>query len=105
MAKEKEEKKSSGGLGVAGFTLGIVSLAMFLFYPVVGFATSVIGFFLCLSQQRKEKTKKARIGMILNAIGFVLNVAMFIIDLVWLSPYVNQIYAQQLNSTLTSSVK
>jgi hypothetical protein len=100
MAREKKEerKKNPESKGVAGFTLGIVSIVMLLFSPLLGIIISLVGFFLCLKQQKREKTKAARTGMILNIIGFGLNVAMMIINFLWLSPYINQLYQSQLGA-------
>jgi len=100
MAREKREEKkgNSESKGVAGFTLGIVSIVMFLFSPLLGIIMSVVGFILCLRQQKREKTKAGKTGMILSIIGFAVNVAMMLVNFLWLSPYLTQLYQQQLSS-------
>lgn len=97
--KREERKRNPEAFGIAGFTLGIV---MILFDPMVGFLISLVGIFLSLKQQRMEKTRRGKVGMILNVIGLVANVAMFLVVNVWLSPIINQVYMQQLNNTLVS---
>ncbi len=100
--KREERKRNPEAFGIAGFTLGIVSIVMILFDPMVGFLISLVGIFLSLKQQRMEKTRRGKVGMILNVIGLVANVAMFLVVNVWLSPIINQVYMQQLNNTLVS---
>lgn len=102
MAKEKKEdkKRNPEAYGVVGLTLGIVSIITLIFSPFMGILLSIIGFIFCIKQQKKERTKAARIGIILNVIGLVLNIAMIIVNYLWLTPYLNQIYQQQINGSL-----
>jgi vacuolar-type H+-ATPase subunit I/STV1 len=97
MAKEKKEdrKKNPEALGIAGFTLGITSIVMLIFSPLMGILLSLVGFFLSLRQQGKQKTRTARVGMILCIIGLVLNLATWYISAQYLYPYLQQ----QLGST------
>ena len=99
--KKEERKKNPEALGVAGFTLGIISIIAVIFFPFLGIVLSLVGFFLCLKQQSKIKTRAAKIGIILNIIGLVVNIAMIIVNIVWLSPYINQFYQQQINGSLS----
>lgn len=89
MAKE-DRKKNPEANGIAGFTLGIVSIVLFIFGPIIGILTSLVGLFLCLKQQRKQKTRIARIGIILNIIGLVLNIAIWFISAQFIVPYLQQ---------------
>ncbi|MBI5803400.1 hypothetical protein HY448_01820 [Candidatus Pacearchaeota archaeon] len=66
-------KKEGENLGVSGFTLGIVSILCLIFSPVFGVLISIVGFIFCLIQQRKNPTKLAKWGLILNVIGFAAN--------------------------------
>ncbi|MFH1311142.1 MAG: hypothetical protein ABIH65_01920 [Nanoarchaeota archaeon] len=74
MAKER-----GVALGIAGFTLGIVSLAILVFNPLFGTLASIVGLILCIIQQKRNKTKFGKIGIIINIIGFVLNTVIFYI--------------------------
>jgi nucleoside recognition membrane protein YjiH len=65
-----EEKKDGEGLGISGFTLGILSI---VFLGTFGVIISLIGFILCLVQQKRKKFRMAKTGMILNIIGFALS--------------------------------
>jgi len=71
MAKEKEMKISKEGLGIAGFTIGVISIGL---AGSLGILFSIVGFIFCMSQQRRNPTKLARIGIILNVIAFVLSI-------------------------------
>lgn len=89
--KEAEKKvRNPEALGIAGFTLGIVSLVMILFSPFLGVVLSIIGLIFCLVQQKKQKTKTARIGIILNGISLILNIAWWILYVTVVYPYFQQ---------------
>jgi hypothetical protein len=91
MAKEKEDRKRNPeSAGIAGFTLGIISLVMFLFFPPLGILLSIVGLSLSIKQQRKQKTRMGKIGLVLNIIGLILNIAMWIISAFVLYPYITQ---------------
>lgn len=92
MPKEKREerKRNPESSGIAGFTLGIISLVMFLFFPPIGIALSIIGLVLSIKQQRKQKTRAGKIGLILNIIGLVLNIAMWLVSAFFIYPYLQQ---------------
>ena len=47
---------------------------------------SIIGFFFCFVQQKKNPTELGKYGIILNVIGFVLS----IIFIIWLIPLIAQ---------------
>ncbi len=89
------DDKKSEGLGISGFILGIISLSagivFYLFGPfLTGSIISIIGFIFSLKQQKRHKTKKGKIGIILNLIGFVINTALFIyILIVYTIPYIS----------------
>ncbi len=80
---EKESKVKGNSLGASGFTLGIVSI---LSIGIVGLISSVLGFIFCLVQQKKKPTKLARAGLILNVAGFILSLLWIFI----LGPKFNQ---------------
>lgn len=89
MAKE-ERKKNPESAGVVGLTLGIISIVMFLFFPPIGILLSIIGFIFSIKQQKKQKTRAGKVGLILNIIGLVLNIAMWIISAFFIYPYLQQ---------------
>ena len=64
-------KKIGEGLGISGFTLGVLSI---VFAGVLGCLIAIIGFVFCLVQQKKNPTKLGHAGIIINVIGFVLSV-------------------------------
>ena len=81
MAKKKKsvEKvlpKTKEGLGISGFTLGVLSIVM---AGSIGIFLSIIGFSFCMIQQKKSPMKIAKVGTILNIIGFALSIAMLFI--------------------------
>jgi len=65
------EKKIGEGLGISGFTLGILSI---VFAGLLGAIISVVGFVFCLIQHRKNPTKLGLVGIILNVVGFILSI-------------------------------
>lgn len=91
MADEK-----SSGLGISGFVLGIISLTagigFYLFGPfLTGAIIAIVGLVFCLKQQRRHKTKKGKIGLILNLIGILANVILFVYTLVvYVIPYLSE---------------
>lgn len=82
------EKKSAEGLGIAGFTLSILSI---LFLGVNGIVLSIISFIFCKIQQKKNPNKIGKAGLIISIIGFILNVVMIIISVLYLAPLLNQL--------------
>jgi len=73
---EKVLPKTKEGLGVSGFTLGILSIVM---VGSLGIFLAIIGFVFCMMQQKKSPMKLAKVGIILSIIGFVLSIIMLII--------------------------
>ena len=71
----KKSRNFGEGLGNSGFTLGVLSV---ITAGVLGIFISIVGFIFCLIQQRKNPTKLAKIGVILNVIGFILSIAITI---------------------------
>lgn len=76
MAKQSKKIKSAEGLGISGFTLGILSIIL---AGWIGIMVSIIGFIFCFIQQRKYPTKLGKAGLILNVIGFIVSVILIII--------------------------
>lgn len=68
--KRKEKKIKGDSLGASGFTLGILSI---LFTGIYGILFSILGFIFCFIQQKNKPTKLAKVGLILNVIGFILS--------------------------------
>ena len=71
MAEKKEGRQISEGLGISGFTLGILSI---LFAGYVGIIIAIIGGIFCIVQQKKNKTTLGKVGLILNITGIILSV-------------------------------
>lgn len=69
----KASKKIGEGLGIAGFTLGVLSI---LLAGVLGVFIAIVGFIFCMIQQKKNPTRLGKVGIILNVIGFVLSLAL-----------------------------
>lgn len=88
--KSKAKDKNPEALGIAGFTLGIISLVLLLFSPALGIFSAIVGFFFCLFQQRKKKTRTARIGMIINIVSFGVNIVWWIVYALVVYPVMQQ---------------
>ncbi|MFH1607634.1 MAG: hypothetical protein ABIA78_00720 [archaeon] len=91
MAKKEEKKSklkdSTEGLGIAGFILGIISI---IFAANNGIIVAVVGFILCMVQQKKSPMRLAKTGMILNIIGFILAIIIIILLYYVLRPLMEQ---------------
>lgn len=90
MEKEKRQRNPEA-FGIAGFTLGIMSFAMILVSPpLAGMLTALVGGILCYLQQKKHKTRTAKIGLILNIIGLVLNAIWWFVLLKYIYPLLQE---------------
>ena len=90
MVKKDQSKKSGEALGVAGFTLGIISIVALIFAPFFGLVLSIVGFSLSFSQQKRKPTKFGKRGIILNAIGFIVNILWLILLIKFLAPILQE---------------
>jgi|TARA_Y100000310_G_scaffold301530_1_gene338089 hypothetical protein len=90
MVKKSNSKKSGEALGISGFTLGIVSIVLVIFTPLLGIAISILGFIFCVIQQKRKPTKLGKSGLILNVIGFVANMAWLIVLIKYIIPLVQE---------------
>ena len=89
MAKKEATKNIGEGLGISGFTLGVLSILM---VGTVGIMISVVGFFFCLVQQRRSPTKLGKVGLILNILGFIFGILLIIVLITKLAPLIEQGY-------------
>ena len=92
MAKDKSKKGEA--LGISGFTLGIMSLVLVIFSPLLGILTSIVGFVFCVIQQRRNPTKSGKTGVIINILGFLLNIIWMILLINYIMPLVQEQLAQ-----------
>ena len=84
--KEKREKESLGdALGVSGFTLGVLSI---IFAGWVGLMVAIVGAIFCLLQQKNKKIKIAKLGLILNVIGFIVSLLFIFLYATVLAPLI-----------------
>lgn len=77
------EKNKSEGLGISGFTLGVMSIIL---AGWLGAITAVIGFIFCNVQQKRFKTSLGKAGRILNVIGFVFSIILLAVYTYYLFP-------------------
>ena len=59
--KREERKRNPEAFGIAGFTLGIVSIVMILFDPMVGFLISLVGIFFVSNSREWKRQEGARL--------------------------------------------
>ena len=82
------EKESLGdGLGISGFTLGILSI---IFAGWIGMMIAIVGGIFCFIQQKKKKMRIAKIGLILNVIGFIVSVAFVFLYSTVIAPLIGE---------------
>ena len=90
MVKKKDKKTykdSEEGIGIAGFTLGVLSI---IFMGSIGILTGIVGIVFCYMQQRKTPTKLAKIGMILSTIGLIAGIAFVVGWAYYISPAISE---------------
>ena len=95
MVKKKKSKNSSEALGISGFTLGIMSIILVIFAPLLGISVSIVGFIFCFLQQKRNPTKLGKSGLILNVIGFIGNIIWLTILVKYIIPIVQEQLAVQ----------
>ena len=78
------------GLGVSGFTLGVLSI---VFAGVLGIIIAIVGGIFCFVQQKNKKMKIAKIGLILNIIGFVVSIAFLLLYSTVIAPLIGEMSA------------
>ena len=88
MVDKKKDKKTSEGLGISGFTLGVLSIIL---AGWLGIITSLVGFIFCGIQQKNNPTKLGKIGIILNIIGFVISIAFILLYTLYLPQVIQQL--------------
>ncbi|MFH1365402.1 MAG: hypothetical protein ABIH28_02370 [archaeon] len=97
MVEKRGEKSNSHeeSKGIMGFTLGIVGLlSLFsLMLPVIfslaliwvlTLSYFIVGLIFCRIQQKRNKTKKGKIGFIINLIGLIISVLLLIVSLIYI---------------------
>ena len=86
-----KKTSNSDSMGISGFTLGIVSIALIFFgSPFGGILFGIVGLVLCYKQQKRKPLKMARTGIILNIIGIVLNIVLIIVYVQYVVPLLAQ---------------
>ena len=85
------EKESVGdGLGVSGFTLGVLSI---IFAGWMGIIIAVVGGIFCFVQQKNKKMRIAKVGLILNIVGFVVSILFVFLYSIVIAPLLGEIAA------------
>ena len=82
-SSDSRTKESGEGIGISGFTLGIMSIIM---AGWLGIILGIVGFSFCMFQQKRNKTKLGKAGMIISIIGFALSIAWIIYYTIYLLP-------------------
>ena len=84
----EEKKRNIGeGLGIAGFTLGVLSISL---AGGLGIFISIVGFTFCMIQQKKNPKKLAKAGIILNIIGFIVGIIFLVFYVNYIVPLMQQ---------------
>lgn len=72
-------EKKGEGLGISGFTLGIMSIIL---AGWLGLLIAVVGFIFCVVQQKRNKTGLAKAGIIINVVGIAISLTFIILVMV-----------------------
>ncbi len=83
------DEKKLEGIGITGFTLGVLSVIFCIFNGLIGITMGIVGLVFCIIQRRKHKIGLGKIGIILNIIGIILSLIIVLLY-IWLLPYINQ---------------
>lgn len=83
-----EEKERSEGLGISGFTLGVLGIVFAFFSPIASLVLAIIGIIFCWKQNKKSKTKLSKTGLILNIIGLILSILLILLTVFWFAKIV-----------------
>jgi hypothetical protein len=81
------EKEKTDGLGISGFTLGVLGLIL---SGWVGLIISIVGGIFCFVQQKRHKTGLGKIGLIINIIGIVLSIVVIVLYATVIGPLLNK---------------
>ncbi len=85
------EKESVGnGLGVSGFTLGVLSI---IFAGWMGIVIAIVGGIFCFVQQKNKKMRISKVGLTLNIIGFVISITFVLLYSTVIAPLLGAIPA------------
>jgi len=84
------EKEKTEGLGVSGFTIGVLAI---IFSGWVGLIMAIVGFIFCMVQQKRHKTGLAKVGIIINIIAAILSVVVVVLYTTVIAPLLNKIPA------------
>ena len=95
MVEKNRQKTKSDALGISGFTLAIAGYFLLLIQPIISIAFFVVSLIFCIIQQKRSKTKLGKIGLIISIIGVILSIAITILLVTYLIPYVQQIATEQ----------
>jgi len=111
MPEKREEKKNTEEeKGIIGFTLGVVGLVALvglllplnialIYIWIMLFVCFIVGLVFCRIQQKKKRTKKGRIGFMLNLIGLILATILLVASIIYvianLPAIMEQIQASQ----------
>jgi len=75
MAKEETVRHIDNSFGTASVVLGIISI---VFSSLVGVSLGIVGLAFSMKQKKIMKNKWSKAGIILNAIGIILGLILFI---------------------------
>ena len=78
------------GLGTSGFTLGVLSI---IFAGWMGIIIAVVGGIFCFVQQKNKKMRIAKVGLILNIIGFAMSLLFIFLYPTVIAPLLGEIPA------------
>ena len=82
-----DKKIKSEGLGISGFTLGVLSIIL---AGWLGVTTSLVGFIFCRIQQKSNPIKLGKIGIVLNIIGFIISIIFVVLYTFYLPQIIQQ---------------
>ena len=83
-----EKEKLGDGLGVSGFTLGILSI---IFAGWMGIIIAIVGGLFCFVQQKNKKMRIAKVGLILNIVGLIISLLFVFLYSTLLAPLIGEV--------------
>ena len=90
MVEKKKSNQNGEALGISGFTVGIAGYFSLIFMGLLSLAFFVTGLVFCIMQQKRKPTKLGKAGLIINIIGIIMAIILFVIVAIYLYPLLQE---------------
>jgi hypothetical protein len=88
--KKKSVDKKSETFGIVGFTLSLAGFFAILITSIYSAVYFITGLIFCIIQQKRNKTKLGKVGLILNIIGIVAVIILTFVIILYVYPLMSK---------------